>query len=283
MGLHLVRNDARSSDLISTDVSKIELPYVISGDSPGLSRFTVSSHSAAKISVDLSSSLGDQLVFQLDNKNLQALCDPDEDPCNWNQLFNQVDLVEKVTLDPYQSRTIVVCFRPNEIAPPGALPNAADEGGRRGEYDRAQFDATEADAEMSEFRAPRHYYSMAHVQGEVCLDVNLGVSPLAPRGQRASLEFTAKLCPSLLKTDVDEIVFEGCVIGKTSPKDFTVWNCSEVPLRFRIIAVRRTDLGILVHTCPHTCPHTCLMRVSSSHTYLIRVSYLSHTCPILVS
>ena len=38
---------------------------------------------------------------------------------------------------------------------------------------------------------------------------------------------------------VQELVFENCVIGSSSVKDFTVWNGSEVPLKYRMMVLQK--------------------------------------------
>ena len=52
------------------------------------------------------------------------------------------------------------------------------------------------------------------------------------------------MCRSVLKAGVQELVFETCVVGSSSVKDFTVWNCSEVPLAFSVETATRRRGGV---------------------------------------
>ena len=49
-----------------------------------------------------------------------------------------------------------------------------------------------------------------------------------------TVEFAARICRSVLRTNVDELTFDNCVVGGTYVKDFTIENCSEMPLSFDI-------------------------------------------------
>lgn len=40
------------------------------------------------------------------------------------------------------------------------------------------------------------------------------------------------ICKSILKVDRNDLTFEECARGVTYVKDFTLWNCSEMPLSF---------------------------------------------------
>jgi len=59
---------------------------------------------------------------------------------------------------------------------------------------------------------------------------------------------------------VRELRFGNCVVGEQSHKDFTLWNCSEVPLVFRPVALFKTPRpAFKVSTCceqslPHIYP-----------------------------
>ncbi len=46
------------------------------------------------------------------------------------------------------------------------------------------------------------------------------------------VDFVSHICRSVLKIDVNELVFDDCLIGMTYVKDFTIWNRSEMQLVF---------------------------------------------------
>ena len=54
------------------------------------------------------------VVFQLQNENLRN-GDPDDDPADWNQLFNEIDQIDRIDLAPGASTTVVISFRVPEI------------------------------------------------------------------------------------------------------------------------------------------------------------------------
>ena len=47
------------------------------------------------------------------------------------------------------------------------------------------------------------------------------------RSQHLAVELVGRSCRSVLRVDAQELVFEKCVVGSSSVKDFTIWNCSE--------------------------------------------------------
>src|SRR5690349_4359391 len=56
----------------------------------------------------------------------------------------------------------------------------------------------------------------------------------ANKALQTSVELTARVCRSVLKTNVEEITFDNCVVGGTYVKAFTIENHSEMPLSFDI-------------------------------------------------
>lgn len=69
--------------------------------------------------------------------------------------------------------------------------------------------------------------------------------------EQTSVEFTARVCRSVLKTNVEELTFDNCVVGGTYVKDFTIENYSEMPLSFDITThqVIVTVFAPMVLTC----------------------------------
>ena len=60
-----------------------------SADSPALLSFTLRSSVGQVLDVSLSSSLGEQVVFQLHNENLQSDESLEDDPADWSGLYNE--------------------------------------------------------------------------------------------------------------------------------------------------------------------------------------------------
>ena len=51
---------------------------------------------------------------------------------------------------------------------------------------------------------------------------------------KLTVGLTARVCRSVLKTSVEELTLDSCVVGGTYVKSFTIENCSEMPLSFDI-------------------------------------------------
>jgi hypothetical protein len=66
------------------------------------------------VNVKLKSDLDNQIKFQLENENLRGIKDAlssiQED--DFNQLFNDVNLIEDVTIGPLATVVIVMSYRP---------------------------------------------------------------------------------------------------------------------------------------------------------------------------
>ena len=62
----------------------------------------------------------------------------------------------------------------------------------------------------------------------------------AARSQQLVVELFGRACRSVLRVDAQELVFEKCVVGSSSVKDFTIWNCSvgSFPVGLRFYALR---------------------------------------------
>lgn len=74
----------------------------------------------------------------------------------------------------------------------------------------------------------------------------------APPDYQLSIKFRARVCKSVLWTDIGSsgILFDDCIIGGTYFKDFTIWNRSEIELRWTI-----NDVDLVAVT-PHTLEFT---------------------------
>ena len=226
--------------LISTS-GKVEVPQVLTGDSLGLVSFEIFSHSTQPVEVSLSSSL-DQVTFQLSNGNLDARApdlyhDEEEGDEEWDGMLNEVGCVQSVRVEPMQSTTVVVCVCPSRV---GGLAGSASEG-------RSRRDDFEFEELGPGFGAPQHSHSISELRGTIHLRAREmagahttpagGAAAAAAQGgadvaaaarsQHLAVELVGRSCRSVLRVDAQELVFEKCVVGSSSVKDFTIWNCSE--------------------------------------------------------
>ena len=67
---------------------------------------------------------------------------------------------------------------------------------------------------------------------------------------RHSVRLRATVCKSVMFIDAAEIdiAFDGCVLGKTYFRDFTVWNRAEIPLSFIVAARSRPHKALFTFT-----------------------------------
>ena len=239
------------------------------------------------------------VVFQLQNENLRN-GDPDDDPADWNQLFNEIDQIDRIELAPGASTTVVISFRVPEIrASPtpnstqlsssrrgqdlqsGASKSALSErhaittatatielravhtavvsqqsgGGGAGaaDGDRTSEAAATASNEttagqmadgLGATATAAAVASGAEAAAAAAAAASLALPPAPPPPPPPpppplQLTVVARQCVSVLRTDTHELSFDACVIGASAVRDFTVWNCSEVPLRFRLSELPR--------------------------------------------
>jgi hypothetical protein len=226
--------------------------------------------------------------FQLDNENFRHAAAEDDDPEDWNQLFNEVGHVNEVQLAPRGQCTVVVTFRPNQDGggasdAPGSSLSAQHEtkSGSAAFRERHKVQEARATIELTAVVAnamptggeePRGAVDGGRASpGGTVVGVAAAAKPSPSPGAPASpstagagagaataagvaaaaaaapplvpplvVVLSARHCVSLLRLDVHELAFDNVTIGSSSAvRDFTVWNCSEVPLRFRLALTQR--------------------------------------------
>ena len=103
-------------------------------DGAVLAPLTVRSHCAFPLSVGLASSVGGSVTFQLENENLRGAEGEEDDPDDWNLLFNEIGHVTSVDLPPNGEAKLVVSFRPaaSRGSPTGEEDSDARGGGAMG-------------------------------------------------------------------------------------------------------------------------------------------------------
>ncbi|KAJ1634027.1 hypothetical protein T492DRAFT_837174 [Pavlovales sp. CCMP2436] len=180
----------RGTQLVSTNLpdSKLSLDAVVTDDRSVLTRFTLQSHVDTPLRVKLHSTMGEQLGFQLSNENLDDGDGEQVEDDDFNALFNYVNLIDELELDPRGTQTVVVSFRPRSL---------------------------------------QHAYGFQ--RGDPFDD--------------AARPLNGSLSGGPLKRH-QEIILDECAPGRTSVKDFTIWNRSEVPLQYALHA-KDAPAGIL--------------------------------------
>ena len=248
--------------LISTDALNgvIEMPGVVTEPAAAaVGSLTVTSCSELPLVVHLQAPERGTITFQLQNENLRD-GDLDDDPADWNQLFNEIDQVDQIELPAGASVTIVVSFRPDPAESESyATPR------RGGVVASSSSSSSSADASKNALRE-RHAITTACATIQLhavpataaaapAIALSPSLLPAAPSTFVASmpaaavasppppppttLSIVARQCVSVLRTDMHELSFDSCTIGVSAVRDFTVWNCSEAPLRFRLSVLHR--------------------------------------------
>lgn len=108
---------ATSAPISTRPAGRLVIAPVITDDISALAPLTVTSHSSAPVTVRLSSSVGSELSFQRSNKNLNGSAGGGDDFLlgDGNELFNEVDVVEEVTIPAGASTDLVIRFRPESF------------------------------------------------------------------------------------------------------------------------------------------------------------------------
>eukprot|EP01133_Synstelium_polycarpum_P011912 gene11912-13878_t len=187
---------------------RLEINDVVLKDTFVLRNFKIVSVVDYPVTVALRSQIS-QIAFQESNENL-----PDADTevpvqdDDFNQLFNEVNLVDRIVLPPMATKNIVMSFRPS------ALLNHDDETFLRNS--------------LSTTDKFNNYFEVKKTED------------ITPSTQEMTIDFAARICRSLLKLDVNEIIFDDCVVGGSYVKDVTFWNKSEMPLKYSIFGKEKT-------------------------------------------
>ena len=240
--------------LISTDAKRglLSFPNIVTeADGATLGSLTVTSHSAQPLLVRLESSSPEQITFQLENENLRNAAAEDDDPEDWNALFNEVGHIKTLHLPPHGQSTLVVSFKPKPLSAQ-AVEYSPDGLGEPTSNNRPYDDHP-----ATERRELRERHAIQEARASIQLiavpqqeppmlaqlppppSTNQPPPPPPPPLQAEPappvvVTLSARHCVSLLRTDAHELSFDHVMVGSTAVKDFTVWNCSEVPLRFRL-------------------------------------------------
>lgn len=227
---------------------RITLDNVYLNGLHALRRLDIRNLSDKSILVKMRSNLRNQIAFQLKNENISNL--PQDasfqsaittNTVSWsrqaeeypfNQLFNYINHIDQIDLEPGQSRSFILAFLPETFRPD-------DDNNSTNNTNEDDFDISVADDDTEPFNMFNvtgslfffGYYTdnLAAVDDGTSKDV-LSTSSLAD--YQVSVKFRASVCQSALWTDVAEtgLNFDDCVLGETYFKDFTLQNRSEIDL-----------------------------------------------------
>lgn len=240
------------------------------------------------VTVKMRSNLRHQIVFQLFNENFPSSVDNDsaedddyvtntvaaaiasrlnkstDEPSNthFNQLFNYVNHVDQIELEPFQTRHIVLGLLPNPTgnrAATGRMEESdsenvndekdivEDDSKPKGEnrfqprYDPGKEEDTYNTFEVN---GMLFFFAYMHDRPTPTTDVQVTTTGAEPDYQ-LSVKFRSTVCQSMLWTDISEVGlnFDDCVVGGTYFKDFTISNKSEIDLFWLLNTVDLNNTG----------------------------------------
>lgn len=221
----------RALEFIRTDPEyKLVVNQVVLNGTHILRTFNIHNLSEHHLRLHLSSTLGKQISFQLENENIRHGILVDSSDAN--ELFNFINLIDQMQLAPYETRQVIVGFLP-ELKD---YENATSRGGAD-DHDQQQPAADEDAEDYDRFLSIRARINIKVFITEPGLDdAQPPCSETAPAFIH-SIKFRASLCRSIMHVEPIEqdLSFENCIVNRTMCKDFTVWNQSEIPLSFSVI------------------------------------------------
>ncbi|ETW02225.1 hypothetical protein, variant [Aphanomyces invadans] len=174
----------------------------------------------------------------------------------FNELFNQMGLIDSLVLQPNQAQRIIfsMCVKFDTMPSQTSMSSGLSSN-------RPTDDSSDDE------RLHLHETSLIALTGRLLfsttvLDANNSGSgqagALPTRAPSASLAestttiavpLQGNVCRSLLRLDIKELHFDDCVPGGSYVKDFTVWNRSEIPLIFRLVTSSVTATEKQLLTC----------------------------------
>ncbi|OQR83750.1 hypothetical protein ACHHYP_14319 [Achlya hypogyna] len=162
----------------------------------------------------------------------------------FNELFNQMGLIDSIVLQPNQPQRLVfsLCVK-YEASGDGTKPSTG-----------LTSKANAGDDSSDEERLYLNESSFAALSGRLVFTSTALASDRAPSSPASvsvdtiSIPVQGNVCRSILRLDVKELHFDDCIPGGSYVKDFTVWNRSEIPLVFRMVSSMPEDQKMLL-TC----------------------------------
>ncbi|GAN04083.1 hypothetical protein MAM1_0054c03542 [Mucor ambiguus] len=235
---------------------RITLDNVYLNGLHALRKLNIQNLSDQPILVKMRSNLRNQIAFQLENENISSLPESTlqsivtTNTVSWsreaaeqypfNQLFNYINHIDQIDLEPGQTRSFILAF----------LPETDNDARPQQQQNEDDFDMSVVASTTTTHDDDTETYSMFNVTGSLFFfgyystakslttdnsdnatakDV-LSTSSLAD--YQVSVKFRASVCQSALWTDAAEtgLNFDDCVLGETYYKDFTIQNRSEIDL-----------------------------------------------------
>eukprot|EP01119_Soliformovum_irregulare_P011729 TRINITY_DN2968_c0_g1_i1.p1 TRINITY_DN2968_c0_g1~~TRINITY_DN2968_c0_g1_i1.p1 ORF type:complete len:2115 (-),score=553.79 TRINITY_DN2968_c0_g1_i1:1679-8023(-) len=212
------------------DDSLFNLGDVVVKESSVLKPFMIENTSNRYVRVQLKSN-SDQIRFQTQNENL-----PFEDPpSNWkavqkdefNQMFNEINIIEFINLEPHQSIPIILVYQPRKTAESKDSSDSEDDA-------EIMTHSTSNLNKFSDIKASIFLTSTAIRRTSSNRSISVAYSPDMSVASFLELKVVGRLCRSVLRITTSKLTLLNCKPGETYVKDFTLSNCSEMPCLYEI-------------------------------------------------
>lgn len=252
-----------------------------------LKRLEIRNLTDQRILVKMRSNLRHQIAFQLNNENINSVPDKalegiatntvdwshtSADKFHFNQLFNYVNHIDQLELDPYQTLPLILAFLPESrhLNRSGSNNGGGSSSGGAGSGAGAGDEDTETNEAVSPtgFTIPDpadedNMYETFNVTGSLFFfgyylhTDSATTTTLMEHNQQdamvtttladyqSSIKFRASVCRSVMWTDVVEtgLNFEDCMLGQEYHKDFTIQNNSDIDLYWLLNTVDLSNLN----------------------------------------
>ena len=283
-------------DLVNVH-GRITLDNVYQNGLHALKRLEIRNLTDQRILVKMRSNLRHQIAFQLNNENINSVPDNrlqgiatntvdwshmSADAFYFNQVFNYVNHIDQLELEPYQTLPLILAFLPESRhlnrsgsssggGGGGSNGNANGGGGGSGGGGDEDTETNEA-VSPTGFTIPDpadddNMYETFNVTGSLFFfgyyletdhdsaAASASATLIEHHQQDAmvtttladyqlSIKFRASVCRSVMWTDVVEtgLNFEDCMLGQEYHKDFTIQNNSDIDLYWLLNTVDLSNL-----------------------------------------
>ncbi|PRP80194.1 hypothetical protein PROFUN_12152, partial [Planoprotostelium fungivorum] len=227
--------------MIDTDIPAEGITFndVVEKETDAFQTFTLHNRgdTPSTVSISTSQELSRTIQFQLSNENFQGEDVPLEvnttiQPDHFNQLYNDIGVINEVQLQPRSSQKIIISFRPYIAV--SYLNKTNKTAPNVGEVDKGYESDENQDPVSTEVIVSKYKYRQ--VKGQLIFSTT-------DQSETKTIPFMANICPSLFRVDTKEIDFDRCLPGHAYVRDFNLWNCSEMPLSYTISCKGAGDGG----------------------------------------
>lgn len=243
---------------------EIRLDNVYQNNTHALKTLEIRNVTDRPILVKLRSNLkNNQIAFQLENENIADLpavilehCATNtvdwsrqRIACNYhfNELFNYVNHIDELELEPQQTRRLILAFLPDTQTDGRFHGDISDESLQ--DSSLTMRDPADDTGEKRKFHVTGALFFFGYYMDELAamasqMESDLPGSPVLATYE-LSIIFRASVCQSVLWTDVLEtgLNFDDCMLGETYQKEFNIQNKSDIELHWLLNTIDLSNLN----------------------------------------